>query len=159
MWWPGPSKQLENLIQKCEKCLKVQYQKPQPLSLSPLPTQPWQKLATGLFEWKQSVYLLVVDYFFHYIEIAQLRQPTTAEVVVHMKSIFACHGIPEILISDNGPQYSSREFSEFAKAYEFCHVTSSPYHPQGNWEAERVVGTVKSLLKKEDDPYQTPGLP
>ena len=154
VWWPGLSKQLENLIQKCEKCLKVQHQRPQPLSPSPLPTLPWQKLATDLFEWKQSVYLLVVDYFSRYIEIARLRQPTTAEVVVHMKSIFARHGIPEILISDNGPQYSSREFSEFAKAYEFRHVTSSPYHPQGNGEAERAVGTVKSLLKKEDNPYQ-----
>ena len=48
----------------------------------------------------------------------------------------------------------SREFSEFAAEYEFRHVTASPYHPQGNGEAERAVGTVKSLLKKGDDPYK-----
>ena len=95
----------------------------------------------------------MVDYFSRYIEIARLNRPTTAEVVIHLKSIFVRHGIPETLISDNGPQYSSREFSEFAKEYEFRHVTASPYHPQGNGEAERAVGTVKGLLKKGGDPY------
>ena len=98
----------------------------------------------------QSIYLLVVDYYSRYIEIARLSRPTTAEVVTHLKSIFARHGI-----TDNGPQYSSREFGEFAKDFEFRHITSSPYHPQGNGEAERAVGTIKNLLKKGDDPYKS----
>ena len=115
------------------------------------PALPWQKVGNDLFE---SVYLLVVDYYTRYIEIARLNRPTTAEVVTHLKYIFARHGILETLISDNGPQYSSREFSEFAAEYEFCHVTASSYRPQGNGEAERAVGTLKSLLKKGDDPYK-----
>ena len=71
----------------------------------------------------------------------------------HTKSIFARHGIPEILVSDNGPQHSSSLFAEFAKAYGFKHVTSSPYHRQANGEAEHAVGTVKRLLQKNEDPY------
>ena len=69
-----------------------------------------------------------------------------------MKSMFGRHGIPEILISDNGPQYSSHEFIEIASSYDFKHVTSSPYHSQGNGEAERAVKTVKKLLKNSHDP-------
>ena len=69
------------------------------------------------------------------------------------KSIFARHGIPETVISDNGPQFSSKEYSDFTKLYQFNHVTSSPYFPQSNGEAERAVGTVKNLLRKEKDPY------
>ena len=56
-------------------------------------------------------------------------------------------------MSDNGPQFSSSTFSEFAGAYGFRHVTSSPRHPRSNGEAERAVQTVKNLLKKEQDPY------
>ena len=151
IWWPGISTQLENLARNCKECLKSQQNRPQPLSPTPLPALPWQRVGSDLFEWKQSVYLLVVDYYSRFIEIARLNRSTTAEVVTHLKSIFARHGIPETLISDNGPQY---EFSEFAAEYEFRHVTASPYHPQGNGEAERAVGTVKSLLKKGDDPYK-----
>ena len=58
-----------------------------------------------------------------------------------------------MVVSDNGPQYSSKAYADFAKEYQFKHVTSSPYHPQSNGEAERAVGTIKNLLKKEKDPY------
>ena len=71
----------------------------------------------------------------------------------HCKSIFARFGIPEVVLSDNGPQFSSREFRKFSQVYCFTHITSSPYHPQGNSEAERSVQTMKNLLKKSTDPY------
>ncbi|XP_037502145.1 uncharacterized protein LOC119376332 [Rhipicephalus sanguineus] len=58
-----------------------------------------------------------------------------------------------MVVSDNGPQFSSSAFAEFAKAYGFNHTTSSPVHPQANGEAERAVQTLKHLLEKADDPY------
>ena len=103
--------------------------------------------------WKNSHYLLVIDYFSRYIEVAKLSSESSANVITHMKSIFARHGIPQEVISDNGPQYSSREFAKFSKEYGFVHRTSSPKYPQSNGEAERGVQTVKSLLKKTEDPY------
>ncbi|XP_061159755.1 uncharacterized protein K02A2.6-like [Syngnathus typhle] len=57
------------------------------------------------------------------------------------------------LMSDNGPQFSSQQFKDFAAAYGFRHVTSSPRFAQSNGEAERHVQTVKGLLKKAKDPY------
>ena len=51
------------------------------------------------------------------------------DVINHLRSIFARHGIPEPLTSDNGPQYSAEVLSKFAKEYGFTHLTSSPYHP------------------------------
>ena len=97
--------------------------------------------------------LLIVDYFSRWIEIAKLQPATSSSVIGHTQSIFARYGIPEVIVSDNGPQYSSEVFSQFARDYSFEHVTSSPLYPQANGEAERAVKTVKALLQKAKDPY------
>ena len=110
-------------------------------------------MATDLFKWKGLTYLLVVDYFSKYIEISKLEGESSQEVIQRLKSIFARHGILQQVMSDNGPQFSSIEFSKFAKAYQFVHSTSSPKFPQSNGEAERAVRTIKGLLKKAEDPY------
>ena len=133
--------------------LKHLAKRAEPLEILVLPERPWQCVGTDLFEWNKSTYLLIVDYFSRWIEIALLNRSTCDDVIQHTKSIFAQHGIPYEVISDNGPQYVYQQLSDFAKEYGFGHKTSSPYHPQGNGEAERAVKTVKSLLKKSSDPY------
>ncbi|XP_068717000.1 uncharacterized protein [Montipora capricornis] len=54
-------------------------------------------------------------------------------------------------MSDNGPQYSAETFRQFAEAYHFTHVTSSPKYPQANGEVERAIRTAKSMLRKNED--------
>lgn len=153
VWWPGLSQQLNELVLKCHACIKERTNHTEPLIPSDLPERPWQKLGTDLFVLNGKTYLLVVDYYSRYVEVANLSLTSSEDFTTHLKSIFACHGIPETLVSDNGPQLSSSTFSEFAGAYGFRHVTSSPKHPRSNGEAERGVQTVKNLLKKEHDPY------
>ena len=153
VWWPNFSKQLADVVENCTTCCKFQKQAPEPLMPSVLTTQPWQKVASDLFKWRGATYLLVVDYFSKYIEISKLGNETSHEVILRLKSIFARHGIPLEVFSDNGPQYSSMEFSEFAKADKFVHTTSSPKFPQSNGEAERAVRTIKTLIQKADDSY------
>ena len=85
-----------------------------------------------------------------------LADTLSSTIVTHMKSIFARQGIPKIVVSDNGPQFSYG-FDTFAKQWDFKHVTSSPTYPQSNGMAERTVQTVKNLIKKTlqdgEDPY------
>ena len=88
-----------------------------------------------------------------FFELAKLSTTTADSVIIHMKSIFARHSIPETVVSDNGPQFLASSFSSFAQEYGFSHVTSSPRFPQANGEAKRTVATVKNLLKKSVDPY------
>ena len=94
----------------------------------------------------------MVDYYSRYIEIAKLPQKdaSSMEVIRHLKSIMARHGIPAEIVSDNRPQFSAAVFAEFTKSYGITHQTSSPRHPQGNGEAERAVKTVKSILNKSE---------
>eukprot|EP00731_Ephydatia_muelleri_P013230 Em0007g540a len=153
VWWPGLNRELEVKISMCTKCIKSHSQKPEPLMMSKLPDLPWQKVATDLFSWKGSQYLLIIDYFSRYVELSKLSATTSQDVINHMKSIFARHGIPNEVVSDNGPQFSSNVFHSFVGEYGFVHTTSSPRYPQGNGEAERAVRTIKNILDKAKDPY------
>lgn len=120
---------------------------------SPLPELPWQKVGMDLFEWGRIMYLIIIDYYSRFIEVAKLDRATAIQVVTHCKSVFARHGIPEEVVTDNGSQFDSNVFRLFAQEFQFHHTRSSPYYPRGNGEAESGVKTVKRLLKKERDPY------
>jgi hypothetical protein len=105
-------------------------------------------VATDLFEWNKKDFLLVVDYYSCFFEVAQLQSTTSNSVINKIKPMFARYGIPERVVSDNGPQYSSQEFKDFSKRYNFDHVTSSPYHPKSNGLAEKYVQVVKRIFEK-----------
>ena len=105
-------------------------------SLTPLPDYPWEKLATDLFHHNGTNYILLVDYFSRYVEVQKLSNTTSAGVIAFLKAMFSRHGIPMTLMSDNGPQFSSKEFQDFSSTYHFNHITSSPHFPQSNGLAE-----------------------
>ena len=158
LFWPGMGKNIEDVISQCDTCLQCQPSNPkEPLISESVPTRPWEVVSTDLFTWNGEEYLLVVDSYSHYIEIAKLSNPSSKMVVMHTKSIFARHGIPRIVKSDNGPQYSAQEYRRFSDEWGFKHITTSPYHPQANGLAEKSVQIMKQLLKKAKldgkDPY------
>ena len=74
-----------------------------------------------------------------------------------MRSIFERQGIPKVVFSDNGPQYSLHELKKFSKSWDFMHKTSSPEFPQSNGLVERSIQTIKKILRKciehDSDPY------
>ena len=65
-----------------------------------------------------------------------------------LRPIFATHGLPEIIVSDNGSAFTSEEFQEFVKQNGIRHLRSAPYHPASNGLAERAVQTFKNAMKK-----------
>ena len=151
MWWPGVSTQMEEFVKKCPTCMRLSPPVREPVIPSSLPTYPWEKVATDLFEFQGQHYLLLVDYFSRYPEVIRLTSTTSASVISAMKSVLARHGIPSTIVSDNGPQYDSAEMKTFASLYGFKHITSSPHYPQSNGQAERTVKTVKGLLQDSPD--------
>ena len=56
-------------------------------------------------------YIIVINYFFHYIEILVLTTTTSSNIIVAINNIFSRHSIPYVVVSDNGPQYASKEFT------------------------------------------------
>jgi len=151
VWWPGISRQLEELVDNCPVCRKFGRNHVEQMITPGLPDFLWQKVASDLFEWKGKTYLLLVDYYSRYIEVSLLSSTISQSIIAHLKAIFSRHGIPEKMVTDNGPQYASNDCANFAKDYSFVHVTSSPRYAQSNGEAERAVQTVKRLFNKSTD--------
>nr|XP_055037759.1 uncharacterized protein K02A2.6-like [Misgurnus anguillicaudatus] len=152
VWWPGITSAVKQMVERCQICAREAQIPAEPLLTTELPNRPWQRVAADLFQWQNGNYLVMIDYFSRYIEVCSLQSSTSAkQTIARFKAVFARYGCPEVLVTDNGPQFSCYEFAQFAQDYDFTHVTSSPYYPRGNGEAERAVRTVKSLLAKEGD--------
>ena len=84
----------------------------------------------------------------NFFEVIKLTSTKTPTIIKHSKTTFSRHGIPDILVSDNGPQFDNAEFARFVKEWNFFHKTSSPYYPESNGLAERTIQTLKKVLKK-----------
>ena len=155
VWWPGISDDINTFIYNCDTCCRDFPITTEPMMPTKLPEKPWEKLASNFFQFKGNTFIIVVDYFSQHIEILKLTTITSVSIITAQKTIFSRHGIPDVLVTNNGPQYASQEFDEFSKSYNFVQQSSSPYHPQGNGYAECVVRTVKSLLKDctDHDPH------
>ena len=84
----------------------------------------------------------------------KLDNLSSKNTIDYLKGLFSRYGIPDEIITDNGPQFSSAEFQQFAQKSGFIHATSSPHFQQANGQAERAVQTVKRLIKKSDEPHK-----
>lgn len=114
----------------------------------PVPHRPYYKVGTDLFDCDGKSYIVVTDYFSNFPEVGVLQSTSSKAVISYLNTVFARHGIPCELFSDNGPQFSSCEFADFAKEWKFQHTTSSPAYLKSNGLAESSVKTVKNLLRK-----------
>jgi len=158
IYWPGMNGQIEQMVSSCAVCQKhTRKQTKEPLITHPIPDRPWQNVSSDLFYWAGKEYLLVVDSYSGYPELAVLHNNSTSQTVInHLKAMFARQGIPEKLMTDNGPQYASRKFKDFVQKWGITHITSSPLYPQSNGLAERTVETVKNLLRKAAENNEDP---
>ena len=95
--------------------------------------------------------MVVVDNLTKYWDLEQLNDTDAESTILQMKKIFARQGVSEVVISDNGPQYASKEFKEFSERWNFHRYTSSPHHPKGNGTAEAAVKQAKRILKMSHD--------
>ena len=157
VFWPNMQAHIEDMITQCSVCQRNRKLPPaEPMIPHSIPARPWAKVATDLFHFQGREYLLCVDYYSKYPDLCLLPDTSSSSVISALKAIFSRFGIPDECISDNGPQYASREFRSFADTWEFKHVTISPGYSQSNGQIERTVQTIKNLMKKcemsGDDP-------
>ncbi len=149
VWWHGLDQDIEALAKSCQACLAVK-QSPAKAPLHPWtwPSRPWQRLHVDFAgPFLNQSYFIVVDAHSKWAEVVEMTKTTTAKTITALRHLFAVHGIPEQIVSDNGPQFVSSDFEEFTRGNGIRHTRSSPYHPASNGEAERFVRTFKEAMK------------
>ena len=80
-----------------------------------------------------------------------MNTSTSSATMEKLRIAFATHGLPEIVVTDNGSNFVSREFQDFLKQNGIRHIRTAPYHPASNGMAERAVQTFKEGMKKMNE--------
>lgn len=159
MYWPSMNADIRNYIAQCETCRSVENRQAKETLRSHPPTdRPWEKISADLFTLNGKEYLVVCDYFSNFIEVNYLEDTKSSTVIRKLKGHFARYGIPDCMVTDNGPQFTSDNFKKFAENWDFEVQTSSPGHQQANGLAESAVKTAKKLLRKAKMDGQDPFL-
>ena len=123
IYWPEMKSAISDHVSHCETCASYgPKQQKEPLISHEVPDRPWAKIATDLFELKKKVYLVTVDYFSGFFEIDRLTTTTSQAVIRKLKAHLARYGIPDEVVSDNGPHFISKEFKAFQGSYDFIHT-------------------------------------
>lgn len=152
LYWPNMSNDIKNYVESCRTCSKFKRnQSKMPLLPHRVPKLPWSEVGIDVFEWEQMLYIVAVDYYSNYIEIASISNTKSVTIISKLKSFFSRHGIPLKVYSDGATYFKCEEFRMFCKNWDIEHVISSPHFPQSNGMAESAVKTMKSLLKKTAD--------
>ena len=143
-------KEIEGVVKSCPNC-QAYRQSPAPAQLHPWEwlNQPWSRLHIDFAgPINGSMLLIVVDSYSKWLEVHTMPSITSAPTIEKLLPIFVTHGLPKIIVSDNGPSLVSSEFKKFLQLNGIRHITSAPYHPSTNGLAERAVQTVKQGLKQ-----------
>lgn len=155
MYWPQMTEHIKSKIESCQACMEFsETQRKLPLQSTPIPDLPFQRVALDIMEMKNNTgnskrfYLILCDYFSDWIEIDHVNNITSHAIIEACKKNFSRHGIPSIVVADQGSQFNSRQFKQFANDWGFKLSFSSPYHHQANGKAESAVKIIKRLIKK-----------
>ncbi|XP_031347132.1 uncharacterized protein K02A2.6-like isoform X2 [Photinus pyralis] len=150
VWWPNLNQDLENCINSCENCQSLQ-----PKAV-PVPYTPWSKtervwerIHIDFLEKFDKKFLIVVDSYSRWIEIQIMHGTNSSKTIQALKHIFATFGIPEEIVSDNGPPFNGEEYKKFALSIGTKVSLTPPVHPCSNGKAEKYVDTIKRGLLKQ----------
>ena len=148
-WWSGLDADIEQKVKNCESCQRnAKAPSAAPLHSWEWPSRPWSRLHidyAGPFEGHM---FLVGDAYSKWIEVFKTSSSTAAVTIQKLREYFSVHGLPDIIVSDNGTAFTGEEFALFMSENGIKHITSAPKHRASNGFAERYVRTFKETMKK-----------
>lgn len=148
VWWRGIDRDVEEWTKSCNACAVTQNGTKNVMEVPwKQSTRPYERIHIDFFELCGTKFLLLVDSFSKWMEVAVMRKTDAINVIEKLREWFSSMGIPKIVVSDNGPPFNSNLFIDFCESNGITVMKSPPYSPQSNGLAERGVQTVKNALK------------
>ena len=146
VYWIGLNKEIQDHILRCEPCqINSKSQSKESVIPIEIPKRPWQKLGANLFFQDGKWYC---DYYSKFPLVHGIPATSSKDVISALSSSFSVFGIPEEIISDNGRQFTAKEYQDFAARYGFRITTSNPHYPRGHGFIECLVQTIKHIFTK-----------
>ena len=149
IWWPGLDADIALLCASCDVCREHSKLPPKDIQHQWVyPSRPFERIHIDFAEHDQKFYLLAVDAYSKWLEVYELGRASAASKTIScLLKLISKFGIPQFLVSDNGPQFTSEEFATFCVPNGIVHKRAPPYHPASNGQVERMVQELKRSLK------------
>jgi hypothetical protein len=156
--WPGMVVDVKRFISSCDSCQRNKPDTAGPKGLLqplPIPDKPWNSLSFDFITCLpptndgHNALLVVVDRLTKMCRLVPCDFHCSAEDVARLLStaVFSIFGVPETLISDRDPRFTSQWFQTWCKSIGIKQCMSSPYHPQTDGQTERMNRVVEDMLR------------
>ena len=158
LWWPKIDSDIENMVKVCPRCQEhAKDPRSEGTGTWSWPTGPWKRIHIDYAgpDEQNWMYLVVVDAYSKYLEIFPMKKTDSSHTIEKLRHLFSQFGLPEHIVSDNGPQFVSEEFETFLRRNVIQHTKTPPRHPATNGLAERYVGYFKQSMKRMSDIEET----
>ena len=93
------------------------------------------------------MFLVIVDAHSKWLDVHIMSSITSAKTMEVLRSVFATHGLLRTIVTDKGSSFTTKEFWRFVTKNGIRRITSAPYHPSNNGQAETVVQTLKQGIR------------
>ena len=140
VWFPGIDLRVEEAIKHCIPCQAVtRVNTREPVLMTPFPNGPWISISIDFYGLPTGEEAMVVtDDYSRYPELAEIKSTAAKFVCPILDAIFARHGLPDIIRSDNGPPFNGKEFGDFAANLGITHRRVAPLWPNANLDKWNV---------------------
>ena len=150
VWFPGIDQKVAQMIEGCIACQANGRENcPQPLQMSTLPPAPWHTVHVdfcGPFPTGEYLFV-VIDAYSRFPEVEVVHSTAAKTTLPKLDRIFATHGIPSVLKSDNGPPFFGEDFKAYMKENGIAHQRITPLWPQVNSEAENFMKPLTKAVR------------
>ncbi|PAA60150.1 hypothetical protein BOX15_Mlig025062g1 [Macrostomum lignano] len=149
VWWPSVDADIQQRAKACKDCQQQKDHAKSEWIPWPQETEKWSRVHidyAGPFN-NGKYCLIIIDAYSKWAEVHLMSSTTTEETILRLRRTFAQEGVPLTLVSDNGPQFTSKHMENWLQSIGCKHILTPPYHPRSNGQAERFVRDLKSHLR------------